>query len=372
MPGPPAVRLVLKLLLLAPLAALVALTNHAVDPGNLYRTGEEARIAAELRAGRAVETNFALDQMALVRWRVEGAARPDVLVLGSSRSMTLPPEAFPGRRFFGACVTLASIEDDIAIEQLFEEHGLRPTTLVLGLDPWSLTSPLRNPGSPLEVELRRGLKRLGVHGASGLGGLPRLRDPRFRYLQLLAPAYFRLSLSTLITRWAGEDRARLLQPVDANVLHPDGSFEWNPRMLARTPAEIRPAVAQFAAGAPAPLARSPEPRRLHLLESFLGTLQAEGTEVVLFLPPYHPLAYRRLVASGKARGILESEAWARRYGRSHGIAVVGSYDPDRAGASEADFVDHHHLTRGAALRIFSRGATPGPPGLDADGPGAPD
>jgi len=365
-------RLFAKLLLLSPLAALVAATNHAVDPGNLYRTGEEARIAAELRAGRPVETNFALDEMALVRWRVEGATRPDVLVLGSSRTMTLPPAAFPGRRFFSACVTLASIEDDIAIEQLFEDHGLRPGTLVLGLDPWSLTSPLRNPGSPLEGEFQRGLKRLGARASSGLGAPPSLRDPRFRHLQLLAPAYFRLSISTLITRWAGEDRARLLRPVDANILYPDGSFEWNPRMLARTPEQMRPAVAQFAAGAPAPLARPPEPRRVRLLESFLGALQAEGIQVVLFLPPYHPLAYRSLVSSGKALGILGVEDWARRFGASHGIQVVGSYDPEKAGAREEDFVDHHHLTRRASLRIFARGATLAAPGLDEEGPGAPD
>src|SRR5947209_1539844 len=63
------------------------------------------------------------------------------LILGSSRSMILPPAALDrltGLRFFNAGVFGGLPEDHLAVYRLLFEQGARPTVLFLGLEDVSL------------------------------------------------------------------------------------------------------------------------------------------------------------------------------------------------------------------------------------------
>jgi len=346
-------RLALKLLLFAPLALLVVGVNYAVDPGNAFGSEQrERRLATRLLAGRDVPASFALDELRLQRDLAEGRREaPEILVLGSSRAMMVGSAAFPGRAVVNASVSSASLEDAIALFELYEEHGLRPRTLLLGIDPWALNGSTRNPSSSLDPELQAGLRRLGRAAPAAYGALPALGGGRLaRWLRLLSPSYFQASLAVWLRGGRPErgDPAREPAPArgaaeDPAVLHPDGSRTWAPR-LDDTPVEAARAYAatQGASGLSF-LKIPPDPDRVALLGAFVDHVGTLGVRVVIWLAPYHPAAYANLVAGHRAAAVMEGERAVRALAQPRHLVVLGSYDPAASGAREEDIADHHHL-----------------------------
>jgi hypothetical protein len=354
-----------KLALFLPLAALVAVGNYLVDPGNLFGPEErEAQVARALAAGQTVPVGFRFDELRFQQLLAkERARRPDLLVLGSSRSMVVSKEAFPSLEVVNASVSSASLEDVIALFELFEEHGLRPRILWLSVDPWALSGGLRNPSVSLDAELRAGLRRLGRAAGVEYGAVPAGIGRRWRWLRLASPAYFQASLTTYLSRPRVTERAVARGTADPSggepletrgLLHPDGSREWSPLMESRTTEQIAAAVVAEVARAPAYELAPPDPDRLRLLRAFLEDLGRRGVRVVLWLPPYHPFAYSRLVAEDRARGLERAQAAVRALGRALRLPVLGAYDSGASGAAPADFIDRHHMRRGAANRLVAR------------------
>lgn len=348
-------RFLAKILWLSPLPIGVMLSNYLVDPAHLYGVREaESTVAKELAGGRAVEVDTFLDEPLLqARFaRAAGKAR-QVLVLGSSRAMPLAGDSFPGKTFFNASVSSAALEDYLALDQLYQENRMEPSLLVLGLDPWILDGTLRNPSRSLEPELDRALAKLGVSASRPKAGRPR---PPNRYLELLSPGYFQVSLAAW---WRGGPRRGEVggPPVGSadqrRTIFPDGSSEWSPAVLSRTVEEVRALAARFGRQPPGYLrSTSPDPRLKRVLAAFLDALHAKGVSVIFFLAPYHPIAYREILAVSPM--IQESELYLRELAASRGIDVVGSYDPGRCAVAEDEFVDFHHLRRSGMQHVWRR------------------
>lgn len=357
-----------RLLLFLPVMAIVVGVNALVDPGNVLGKGEaERRLAGDLLAGRRVRVARHYDEMLLQRRYAEGLPRAvDVLVLGSSRAMPVSQEAFPGRRVWNGSVSSAAIEDYIAVAQVFEDRGLRPRAVLIGLDPWILTAPLRNTSVALDSELQRGLRRIDMGAAAERGSLPPARSARSRYLELVSPAYFQASLAVLASG-GGRLRRRASRPAEAapeapvdagNLVHPDGSVDWSAREETRAPEEVARLARQHGSSPPGYLAATDlRPERRRLLQAFVSRLRRDGVPVTFWLPPYHPDAYEGLRSRGPV--VAAAEAAFREIAASEGITVLGSFDPAIAGARAEDFVDAHHLRRTAALRLLrSYGSSP--------------
>ena len=358
-------KLACRLSLFAPLGLAVVAINGLVDPGHLFGHGApEARIAEELIAGRSVVAGFAIDEL---RLQQSLAARrphvPDVLVLGSSRAMPLSAEAFPGRAVVNASVSSASLEDTIALLELYEGHRLRPRTVLLAIEPWGLNGSLRNPSVALEAELQAGLRRLGRRAGSTYGALPGVVGLKRRWLALVSPAYLQASLVSLLARGfegrasPAPERGRVAagEPARAGSsrMQPDGSVNWEPALAERSPAEVEAMARAAGARAPGYLQPDPDPDRVLLLAALLGDLANRGVRVVLWLPPFHPAAYGALVAGGRGRGLWRGEAEVRALAAASRVPVLGSYDPALSDVAGEDFIDYNHLRRRPANALVA-------------------
>ncbi len=61
----------------------------------------------------------------------------DLLILGSSRTMTINPASFDlPSSSFNSSVTSANLEDDIALYYLYSQKGWKPKKLLIAVDPW--------------------------------------------------------------------------------------------------------------------------------------------------------------------------------------------------------------------------------------------
>jgi len=114
-----AVRLLLRLMLFVPIAAMpVALNWKAIQP----RRQPDSREDTGLRRVKA----------ALIG---NMAAKKEVLVLGGSRAIQISPEWFEPKTAFNAAVNGGGLDDAVAMFELFLETGKTPDVVVLEVNP---------------------------------------------------------------------------------------------------------------------------------------------------------------------------------------------------------------------------------------------
>src|ERR1022692_4958824 len=148
--------------------------------------------------------------------RYQHAAPVTGLILGSSRSMILPPElldGLTGLRFFNAGVFGGLAEDDLAFYRLLLERGARPAVLLIGIDDYSLNDfqPVRD-----ETLSNYALARQISPAANGPLG-------HFLHVARLYHERMRVDMFGESRRAVGQ-RISPSQPI--NFFHPDGRLSY--------------------------------------------------------------------------------------------------------------------------------------------------
>lgn len=266
-------------------------------------------------------------------------ACPDTVVLGSSRCMQLRNEYFPGRTFFNHAMRRGVLEDLICVWQLYRRRGWRPKRAMIGVDAWLLDG---NYWKEYWQVLRPAYKEIqtdwnlpsGQEGDAG-AGIPGVN----RWKRLLASA----------TAWSGVYFFKTkLDGLPELVRRSDGSVSYHETFRERPAAQVMETIQKSVSFPKHPV--SPEMELL--LEKFVERLHAEGVEVTIVIPPYHPTFYRlvgRNAAGNRIEGYHEYLATLKEVQRTiRGIAdkisarVMGGFDPAGVDAKDDEFFDWMH------------------------------
>jgi hypothetical protein len=284
---------------------------------------------------------------------------PEVVVLGSSRTMQARSNLFPGRTFHNHAVQGACLEDEIAFLQMYRLRGFRPSIIVLTVDPW-----LFNADNALiawksidtyyydyarEKKLRWRMYEVAP------------KDPPPFFLALADKAAQQFSLlnaSRLIT----QTMKNIPFPVyktrndvaDVRLLRTDGSFAYDLIYRTKSPEAVAAEARSFAL----------DMRRISLgnyrkvseelqeaFVSFLDTAREQGSEVVLYFPPYNPAIYDE-IHRHPLNKFDAVESYVRGLGRQRNLRIVGGYDPALTRCTVADFYDGIHPKEEALPYIF--------------------
>jgi hypothetical protein len=87
--------------------------------------------------------------------------------------------------------------------------------------------------------------------------------------------------------------------------------------------------------------------------AFVDLLQSFGTEVILFLPPYHPF-YEELYRGTGWHMVLQSDAFVKSLAAQRSIRMVGSYSGREAGCTSEDFFDGFHARPSCLIKALVR------------------
>lgn len=381
-------RFLAKLALLLPIPLLVIGINYQVDPGHRFDGGTYERDMAELMLrGDNVANVTNWNERLLQRYYLQGlderSERRDVLAFGSSRTLQIDETFFPGRRFYNASVNLATVPDYLAIMEMYRERDLLPSEVILGPDPWTLNGNngislwhefessyekararlrSRSAGSPERMARIGGSAEAELTTADGPGWLTSIST---RSLELLSPSYFQASVRLLL------DDPKLIParlsgnpgyfPTDERfsdvaIKASDGSYSYPRAHRYKPVSEVRANALRYTVQEPIyglTGFQEIDERLKREFELLLRSLQDAGVRIVLFLAPFHPVAYRRLVDSGPLEIISEVEDTYREMAARRGIRVIGSYDPEAIGFTGADFYDALHAKRDPVGKLFA-------------------
>ena len=356
-----------------PVVFAMSVLNVAVDPANLF-TGAayERGIADLLAAGKNVASIANHDDRLVQRFYAEQIAEaPDVLVLGSSRSMQIRKTVVGKHTFFNASVTEATVPDFEGILQLYLARGHLPRTVILAVDAWDLQTTDYLAGWKTLSRERNALLEAMIREQPSLGatlvdrqsgGLLGRLSGWSHYGQAVSPSYFQASWQELERRIRKPDTARKQYyatdktALDVAVKLADGSLVYGTAMRERTPAAVEREAQIYNTKWRDTLDQRTgkiEPVKKAEFEALVDYLAARGIHVAFYLGPYHPTTYSFFKREKNTRigGALED--YIRALAAKRGMTVVGSYDPAKAGVNATDFFDALHVRESGVAKMFA-------------------
>ena len=351
-------KLLLKIALIAlPVLLLMVSVSYIADPALILRDGEYERIAADsLREGKNIGLNGNCNERRLQRYFINGQKSAfDSIVLGSSRAMLIPGEVFGGDNVFNNGVTGATVEDLIGIISLYDARSILPERVFISIDPWlfneshsdtrykELTDEFNNISEKLNIKpLPNTLAQEGWFSKVSLA---------------LDPSYFQASLKNLNNRPVKPivtDQTEtdfLTKLCDGSVVYPQ---EFMNRTNAQKEAEIKVLIAEdniYHSGDYIVLS----PVIITRFAGLINYLESEGVEIFFILCPLHPKLYEFTCSDPRYAMFGETEDFIREFASDRSIKTVGSFNPEAVGASEDDFYDAYHPTRGYLVRLLRFG-----------------
>src|ERR1035438_2772710 len=142
-----------------PVLFIVISVNYWIDPANIFQNGKYEKGIVDFLCDSSNVTNIVnCDERLLQKFFIKCTSRqPDLLILGSSRSMLISSDLFTNQNIKNNSVSSASIEDDLAIYQLYQRQNMKPKVLLLCLDPWILNDNNRSEEHTSELQSLRHL-----------------------------------------------------------------------------------------------------------------------------------------------------------------------------------------------------------------------
>jgi hypothetical protein len=349
------------ILVVAPMALLLALVNLGTDTANRFNNRYEVALAKELLAGNSMTNVRNYKERLLQKLLVTQSTQcPEVLVLGSSRIMPLHQGHFPTKTFMNNGVSAATLEDFYAITELYAERGCRPRHVVLGLDHWTLNSRINVGQNPqLFLEGRRFLSRPDAQ-QNGSNSLAEKLQYGFHsatsYLELFSPSYLQVNLRAFKDAQTPNPTRQRIN--DTFSKFSDGSISYDLAYRSAKGIEVEQRVDNYLLNdfGEASQTAVVQPDILGDFMFFLDYLQANKAEVEFMLLPYHPKVFGEMLKHGESNnGHLESESKFREIAQARGIKVIGTFDPHALGLANDDFHDGQHCAQAVIDSVMGVG-----------------
>lgn len=295
-------RFISKLVGFVPILTVIIFVNLRVDPANIYKKDYERKAAEILLSGQNVVGMDNYDERILQEEIIRRLKEtPDTIIIGSSRVMTLSGEVLG---IEGGCwnhgVSGAGILDYLGILGIYDEYSELPGQVIIGLDPWILND---NSTDTRYQSIAKYVDRFRrkVEGTDGRIQLERISFEK--EMQLVSLSYFQSALH-LITenpellkkseiKFYGTNK----KDVEESIRYTDGSIEYNRVARKWTVDEVFANAKAYVSQELYEIENYQilSKEKCTLFENMIDYLQKNGTDIIFYLPPYHPLDRKSVV-----------------------------------------------------------------------------
>lgn len=341
-----------------PVLVTLISVNYYVDPANLFSGGKyEKGIANYLCEGYNVTNIYNYDERLLQKYFIECLKiKPDILVIGSSRSMLIGSDLF-SNKIINNGVSGASVEDFLAIYNFYQKRKFKPKTIILGLDPWLLND---NSGQTLwksiadnyfEMLKNIGLKKYMPRNGEGIEFL---QNEINKKMQIVSFNYFQQSLSMISTKTNYYPTKELVN--DTFTKHTDGSICYDNNYRYADSISVTNSAKAFINANPLYSLGSfsnLSSRNKEIFEKFVLYLNEQNINLIFFLAPYHPIVYDYFKINAKYKIVLQTEKYYKELAKKYNLKLLGSFNPHIFKLKNIDFYDGMHCNVNAIKTIFA-------------------
>ncbi|GAB5522323.1 MAG: hypothetical protein Roseis2KO_01950 [Roseivirga sp.] len=331
-----------------PLILLLTVVNYFGDAAKIFHSDYEKEMVRILNQGFNVTNITNYDERVFQRHFIQSLKEaPDIVVLGSSRTALIGSELLNENSVINNSVSGASIEDLLALYQIYKSNNLLPEKFMIGIDPWMFNmnngqTKWKSIATEYEEFLNRGNDNLTF--LDGLG----------KYSQLLSLSYFQASLPevTKNLKGLGLPLASEKRVNESNTKLGDGSLTYSDALQSVSQEQVEKEVDEYLSGAIYGVEDFFEisPAYLEQLKMLLTDMIEEEIEVSLFMAPYHPRVYSILSLDYPL--VQETEVIVKNLSRDLRVTHYGSFNPSTDDLKPGDFYDGMHCKIAGIKKIL--------------------
>jgi hypothetical protein len=280
--------------------------------------------------------------------------RPDVVIFAGSRFEVASNATFPKESFYNAFGHNDYFEDLFAITALLEESGKLPKMLVLSVRHLTF-KPIKERETDewrrFAGEYRRMQEVLALPPAPFSATFP-----MSHYLSLFSIEYLKHGLTHATLKASIPYGATSRDSADdRDILHPDGSLTFSKKHVGSFSREsARAESTERAKNLGKRKATLPSEADAAAFHKLLMYLKSKGVQPVIALTPHHPTFWDGIVNENYGKTLQQLEAATKAIAAKADVALVGSFDPRKAGCSEDSFRDYIHLDEACLKTIFDQ------------------
>ncbi len=344
-------RFIRKILFAAlPVLAALIVVNYYGDAARLFDNNYEKEIADILKSGKYVTNISNYDERIFQKEVIKNfKSCPDVVILGSSRTLLIKPEYLENQPTFNNSVSGASIEDLVAIYQMYKARNMLPKKIILGIDPWTFN---KNNGQKRWQSLMNEYYSFFNEKKDTKAGL---YTKNKKYAELLSPSYFQSSLKNIPAIIHGNRNPKPTTETHnkANTKLTDGSLVYSEEYRDASASDIEAKVKTYLSGSIYGIEKfdSLSTKAIESFNLLIKDIQVNNIEIIFFLAPYHPIVYDAI--SKNYQMVIKAEEYVLKYSAINNIKVYGSFDPGKAGLIKSDFYDGMHCKENAIKTILN-------------------
>ncbi len=334
---------------------LIGGTNYLIDPDYTLRKSYIPNVAKALVEGKLLGGPVNANGRLLKKeWIKLLPDTPDMLVLGSSRTMGITQSSFAGKTIFNASVTNCTFQDMYAFVDLIEEKsGDFPDEVIICCDQWLFGNSF--------TETRWLYNRENfIRLLQKTEDIPDRKFPTKWKLQkewlkeLFSVRYFIRSIKQVKRKEQFEIKETILP--EKTTLLPDGSRVLPLRITETAPNETEEKAVQYFLSSHDEMFNHLDSFQIRLFENLVLYLRKKNCRLTLFIPPYHPSTWQLLRESKQHNGIFKVDAYLLNLAKEHQFNLIGSTNPSALGLIGSDFYDGVHLKPDALSRLIPAGS----------------
>lgn len=330
-----------------PLLLILVSVNYFGDAARIFDSEYEKQMSEIISDGNFVsnisnydERIFQKELIAIIN------DAPEIIVIGSSRTMLINSTHFRNQSFFNNSVSGASIEDIIALYQIYRDYDFSPQKIIIGIDPWLLNE---NNGQSRWKSLEYFYKKYYQNSEH-----ESTTNLNYKYGELFSLSYFQASLKAMPKLFSGTSKPFATQKKynETNTKLTDGSLVYNAAYRNASQDEINSKINNYIIGSIYSIENFEKISEniWSEFQTFITELQGENISVEFFLCPYAPLVFDEI--SKSYPNVEKTENLMVNFAKDNEIRVYGSFNPYVLGFDETYFYDGMHCKEKGIEKIL--------------------
>ncbi len=328
-----------------PVLVILLLVNYFGDAARLFDKYYEKKMAKILASGQYITNIENYDDRLFQKELISNKnIQPNLVIIGSSRTMLINSDLFSGSSLFNNSVRGASFEDIVSIYQLYKENNKLPQKIIIGIDPWTFNE-------------NNGLKRYQSI-ADYYYRFQNLENQEntfyFKYKELFSFSYFQSSIKKISPFIAGKTQPQESTEKynDTKTKLTDGSLVFGEKYRNASSKEIENKIKFYLAGGIYSIENFNviSVRIWNEFENLIADMKNNDIEIEFILVPYPPLVYDKIQKNYPM--VLKTEKIIKDFALSNNIKLYGSFNPVLLGLDETFFYDGMHCKETGIKKIM--------------------
>ena len=335
-------------ILIVPFTILFAVNTY-VDPAHIFNNRRFLQHCLNILFSKqnvANVTNY--DERLFQKYYIDRLrAKLNIIVIGSSRSMQIGSELFPGYSFFNNSVSGCVIQDYLSIYNVYDNRKITPDIIILGMDPWVLNPSFQDSRwKSLSADYFKMSDKIGLHyNKITLDRFENIKYFLIKIKEFFSFKYFQESVKQFNKNSIYPTTLRVS---NSTIKYFDGSL-YEYKYEQRSINEVRKLAESYNYDSPATF-KNLDREKKEILIFFIKHLKHQGVIIKFFICPYHPVTFQKFIR--RNRSYSEFLTFITILASEFDIQIIGALDPAIFQLDEKAFYDGMHLNREATRKII--------------------